>query len=253
MMMHLERPAPGNPDFVGTYRLRATHQQDNDPGVYTTVRIKAAEGVHYYIEARDNPSAPGAVSDQGVIADSVVVMEAVDAWPPGIYPKRPLNVQMILAAGGTWQPEAGGPVEIEYTRLVPATNPKEYEVTVTLKAEPQPDLKITPWGAPPWKSEDIWVDSSREGGGWDNPATAEPKEGNGERAWVDNVNRVFARVYNIGDGDAVGVVVRFRVNTPGGMGDSGQFVDLVTPAAQDIPGGEWRNFYAEWTPDVDEQ
>ena len=115
----------------------------------------------------------------------------------------------------------------------------------------RPDPRITPWNAPPWETGDIWIDSEREGGGWDDPATAVPKPSNGEAAWVNHVNRVYARITNNGAGDATGVTVRFKVNTPGGIGDAGQFVDLVTPAPVDIPAGESRNVFAEWTPTVD--
>ena len=241
----LQRPGPGMADFDQTFKVVPTAVEETAADTYTAIKIKSSESVYYYVEGRD--AIAGNVSD-ATPANNVVAMEAVDAWPPGIYPKRTLNEQTVLTAGAaTYKPDPT--VEITYVD-VNAGPPESYNVNVKIKAEERPDPRITPWGAPPWETADIWIDSEREGGGWDNPATAVPKPSNGEAAWVDHVNRVYARITNNGNGDATGVTVRFRVNTPGGIGDSGQFVDLITPASVDIPASESRNVYAEWTPTV---
>lgn len=243
----VERPDPGDPDFVQAFQVTPTAVPEMGAGTFAALKLESSDGVHYYVEGRN--SVAGNVSD-ALATDHVVVMEAVDAWPPGIYPKRTLNEQAVLASGDpTHSPDPT--VEISYTG-VNAGPPRSYDVEVRLKAGPQPDPRITPWGAPPWETTDVWVDSEREGGGWDDPATAMPKPDNGEAAWVNHVNRVYARIANVGEGDATGVQVRFQVNTPGGMGDAGQFVDLPMPAPIDIPAGESRNVYAEWTPTVGE-
>lgn len=243
----LTRPAPGSSDFDDTFLVVPTAIEETSASTRTALKIKSSDSVHYYVEGRD--SIAGNVSDASSSQD-VVVMEAVDAWPPGIYPKRTLNEQKVLNAGDpahTVDPT----VDVTYTS-VNSGSPDSYNINLKIKAEEQPDPKITPWGAPPWESPDIWIDSEREGGGWDDPATAVPKPENGESAWVDHANRVYARISNVGGGDATGVTVRFKVNVPGGMGDAGQFVDLPTPAPIDIPAGESRNVYAEWTPTVDQ-
>lgn len=243
----LERPDPGMPDFDDTFLVVPTAVEELSSGTVTAIKIKSSESVHYYVEGRD--AIAGNVSDTSP-NNFVVVMEAVDAWPPGIYPKRTLNEQEVLSAGDpAYQPDPT--IEITFVSVDPGP-PEAYNVNVKIKAEEQSDPKITPWGAPPWESPDIWIDSEREGGGWDDPATAVPKPQNGEATWVDHVNRVYAKISNIGGGDATGVTVRFRVNTPGGIGDSGTFVDLITPPSVDIPAGESRNVYAEWTPTVGE-
>lgn len=242
----LERPAPGLPDLDQTFKVVPTATEENSADTYTAIKIKSSESVNYYIEARDKIG--GYVSDSSA-NNLVVVMEAVDAWPFDIYPKRTLNEQKELASGApAHKPDPT--IEITYTG-VNAGPPESYNVKVKVKAEEQPDPKITPWGAPPWESSDIWIDSEKEGGGWDDPATALPKPGNGESAWVNHVNRVYARITNIGAGDATGIKVHFKVNIPGGIGDAGQFIDLPIPASVDIPAGELRNIYAEWTPTVD--
>ncbi len=243
----LTRPAPGDPDLDQTFKVTPTATPETGADTYTALKIESSSAVNYYVEGRN--AFAGNVSDVSA-SDDVVVMEAVDAWPPGIYPKRTLNEQKVLDAGDpAHSPEST--LQITYNS-VNAGPPRSYNVNVKLKAGPQPDPMITPWGAPPWETIDVWVDSEREGGGWDDPATATPKPDNGEAAWVNHANRVYARITNVGAGDASGVRVRFQVNTPGGMGDSGQFVDLTSPAPVDIPSGQSRNIWAEWTPTVGE-
>ncbi len=244
---YLVRPPAGNPDLNETIKVLPTELEENatDTDTYTAIKIKSSDTVHYYVEGRNFFA--GNASD--TTADKIVVlMEAVNAWPPGIYPKRTLNEQKVLSAGDpTYSPDPN--IEITYTGQNAGT-PETYNINVIVKAEDQPDPKITPWNAPPWETVDIWVDSQREGGGWDDPNTAPPKPGNGEATWVNHKNRVYARITNVGAAEAINVKVRFKVNTPGGVGDAGEYVYLVTPAPVDIPAGGWKNVYAEWTPDV---
>lgn len=243
----LARPAPGSPDLDLTFKLTPTATPNTVGDTFAALRIESSASVDYYVEGR---GAVGSNVSDAWARDDVVLMEAVDAWPPGIYPKRNLNEEKVLDAGDPpYSPDST--LEITYTGIN-SGSPPSYDVHVKLKAGPRSDPMITPWGAPPWETPDIWVDSEREGGGWDDPATATPKPGNGEAAWVDHVNRVFARVTNVGEGDATGVRVRFQVNTPGGMGDVGQFVDLPRSAWVDVPAGESRNVWTEWTPTVGE-
>jgi len=239
------RPAPGSVDYDNTFHILPTELKDTDASALTTVKVKSSDSVHYYIEGRNKFA--DKISDEGA-NKHVVVLEAIDAWPPGIYPKRTLNAQKILNAGdAAYKPDVN--TEIVYTG-VQSGAPETYTVQVKVKAEEQPDPKITPWSPPPWESVDIWVDSEREGGGWDDPATAVPKAGNGEASWVNHVNRVFAKISNVGGAEAKDVQVLFRVNTPGGIGDAGTYVDLPKPARVTIPAGGSVNAYAEWTPAV---
>ena len=241
----LSRPAVGSPDLNATYKVVPTAIEETAGDTYTAIKINSSASVNYYVEGRD--AIAGNVSDAGA-NNQVVVMEAVDAWPPGLYPKRNLNEQKVMTAGAAaHKPDPS--IEITYVSNNPGP-PESYNVNVKIKAPEQPDPSITPWGAPPWETIDVWIDSEREGGGWDDPATAVLKPSNGEAAWVNHVNRIYAKIANVGHGDATGVSVRFKVNTPGGIGDAGQFVDLVTPASVDIPAGTSRNVYAEWTPTV---
>ena len=61
---------------------------------------------------------------------------------------------------------------------------------------------------------------------------------------------MWAKITNAGDGPANNVTVKFKVNTPGGMGDAGQFVDLPTPAPINLAPNESKLVFAPWTPTV---
>jgi M6 family metalloprotease-like protein len=114
------------------------------------------------------------------------------------------------------------------------------------------DPAITPWGAPPWETTDIWIDSPRnmfntyaytDGSG--NPI------GNGDDAWVNQNNRVYARIRNAGTGTATNVRVQMYVNSPPGMGDAGPNWDFlgmfIIPS---IPSGGSATGFVNWTPTV---
>lgn len=63
------------------------------------------------------------------------------------------------------------------------------------------DLAVTPWEAPPYESSDIWVDNQAENG-WGvytyNDGNGNPIQ-NGDNVAVGEVNRLHARIHNLGD------------------------------------------------------
>lgn len=242
------RPPLGSADTDQDFVLEPTEAEDTFPARLTAIKIKSSDTVHYYVEGR--AVIAGRQSDQGITDRRVVVIQAIDTLPASILPQRNATLLTALAAGApAYQPEPGGNVQITFNS-VNAGTPPTYNVHVKMKALPQPDPKITPWSAPPWESSDVWVDSEREGGGFMSAATATPLPGNGEHAWVDHVNRVWAKVTNVGQGAATGVKVHFKVATPGGMGDTGQYADLPDPAPIDLAAGETKYVFTTWTPNV---
>jgi hypothetical protein len=132
-----------------------------------------------------------------------------------------------------------------------------YLVDVTREQKNFLDLAITPWGAPPYESPDIWIEHA------DGSLSTTPLPGNGEATrWSatydpaanggNPLNWIRVRVSNAGTVDATAVKVRVKLNQPGGMGDTGTWVSLPTSAGQDIPAGQSRIFNLPWTPKVNE-
>jgi hypothetical protein len=100
---------------------------------------------------------------------------------------------------------------------------------------PGPDPMITPWGArtdvpPYWQSPDIYV---KDAGG----TIVDPLKG--------QVNRLFARVTNIGDADATGVSVTFSF-LPYGAGTSGNAPKTIGTVTHDVPQGAPVEFEIAW-------
>ncbi|MDX2512114.1 MAG: hypothetical protein QNK25_08715 [Desulfobacterales bacterium] len=126
----------------------------------------------------------------------------------------------------------------------------EYLLPPALPSNPQ----ITPWGAPPWETVDIWIDSEKNGWGTyrytdgsGNPV------GNGDDTWVDHDNRVYFRISNAGDGDASNVRVQVYANHPPGMGDRGaDWRYLGTAIFPNIGAHTSEIGYVTWKTDVGE-
>lgn len=248
-VVELTRPTPGNPDLDQDFIIQPTEIEDTFANRLTAVKIKASDTVHYYVEGRRHIM--GNTSDQATPNQNILITETIDSLPVGIIPRRNVKLLTALNSGApVFRPEPSGNVEITFNNINSPGGDESYNVHVKLKAQPQPDPKITPWSPPPWESPDIWVDSEREGGGFQDPATATALPGNGEHAWVNHVNRVWAKITNVGDGPATNVQVKFQVNTPGGMGDAGQFVPLPDPAPIDLAPHESKMVFTTWTPTV---
>ena len=134
------------------------------------------------------------------------------------------------------------------------TNSKSYLVDISREQKNFLDLAITPWTAPPWQTDDIWIENN-DG----TPLSPVPLPMNGETTrWAPNWNAVLngplnwvrVRVSNQGTVEAKKVRVRVKVNTPGGIGDSGGWVMLPTSDPQDIAAGASAIFNIGWSPSV---
>ena len=111
---------------------------------------------------------------------------------------------------------------------------------------------ITPWGAPPYTSPDIWVDSEKnEWGTYRYSDSAGNPSGQGDVAWVDHINRIYVRVYNLGPGLATNVRVHVTVNNPPGMGDAGPYwVPVGTILFPSIAASGSAQDFVQWKPTV---
>lgn len=117
----------------------------------------------------------------------------------------------------------------------------------------KPDPMIIPWGAPPYETPDIWIDSERNGWGTYryNDGAGNPI-GNGDPVWVSRPdvardNRVYVRIRNLGTRVATNVRVEVFVNDPPGLGDRGaNWAFLGTILFPTIPAGDSRQDFVLW-------
>jgi len=142
------------------------------------------------------------------------------------------------------------------TITVVSQSGNDYNVRIQYPLPPsaKPDPMIIPWGAPPWESVDIWVDSEKNGWGtYRYSDSAGNPTGNGDDAWVGRNNRVYVRIRNIGPGTATNVRVQVVSNEPPGMGDSGSsWAYRGTMVFTSLAAGATAQDYVNWTPTVDQ-
>lgn len=168
-----------------------------------------------------------------------------DPDAPGNMSEAPLETGDFLA-----DPSSGLTITYESN----TGNNANVRVNYSLLGSDRPNPSITPWGAPPWETPDIWIDSSKNG--WDTylytSSDGDPI-GNGDRAWVDNSNRVYFKITNSGTLAATNVRVQAFVNSPPGMGDRGADWDyLGTVVIPNLAAGDTATEFVNWVPKVGE-
>jgi hypothetical protein len=131
----------------------------------------------------------------------------------------------------------------------------------------QPDVMLYPWTSPPgntWETTDIWIDSPVNGyntyryGTWNDLDGNPVPRGNGDDPAIGLVNRLYARVRNVGGAPASDVVVNFEITDPPGLGIAGAtgWASLGTlkpsefPDLANINPGEFVDVFLEWTPNI---
>ncbi len=182
--------------------------------------------------------------------------------PGNVRPVLDLSPSQDIDLTAAYPGYAG--IEIDVTGQIsgPAANPNAvtYLVDVTREQDDFLDLRIAPWGAPPYESPDIWIE---HGDKTESALSNVPLPDNGEPArWsatynpADNDNKplnwIRVLVTNSGTVDATDVQIRCQVNTPGGLGDTGGWSELPLSAPENIPAGGSKIFSFGWNPKVGE-
>jgi M6 family metalloprotease-like protein len=212
---------PVGSDIDTTITLRPLEQSSTGVQVIRIPKTTSASLVGYVVENRrqingdENLPAQGVLftmvnEDAGTALNSIVLD---DPASPGNLNDAPLDV------GGVYSDPT-----LNLTLTVLSQSGNDYNVRVQYRLPPasKPDPAITPWGAPPWESPDIWIDSQKNGWGtYRYKDTSGNPVGNGDDAWVNHANRIYVRVRNLGPGVATNVRVQVYQNDPPGMGDAG--------------------------------
>jgi len=201
------------------------------------------------------------IPDEGVLIERV--SEGASQWvelkaPPGG------DRNNLWKQGGAYSSGSDG-IFIVINKKVDDDN---YCITVRFSdGANQPDVMLYPWTSPPgntWETTDIWVDSPVNGfgtyryGSWNDLSSNPVPRGNGDDPAVGMVNRLYARVRNVGTQTATDVVVNWDVTDPPGVGIAGATgwapigtVDKNTfPGLASIAPGAFVDVYMDWTPNV---
>jgi hypothetical protein len=235
------------------------------------VRAKITDSLYYLISVRrqirgddlNGDFTPYGIPDEGVLIERVV--EGGNPWVT--VQGNGGNRNNLWHEGDVYTNAPDGFRVFINKSLDPQGD--NYRVIIDYnKAAVQPDIAMEPWRSPPgntWETTDIWIDSPLNGYDtyvapmWADVDGNLVPRGNGDPPAVGLVNRVYARVRNIGSQIATDVVVHIDVTDPLGVGIAGSngFVEIDSVDSTDfsnlasIPAGTYEDVYVEWTPEVD--
>jgi hypothetical protein len=261
--------------------LRAMEYDPAGEPDYQAIRAyTASQNVYYLVSVRrrvlgdDLNATFGGIPDEGVMIEKVVEggntnINDCPSDPTPCYRwvevKGPGGNADQLWHGGTndsWYFDDG--VGIQIGKALDADG-DHYPVAIKYDLSVQPDVAISPWRSAPsnsYESQDVWVDSPVNGygtyryGQWTSTYGDTVPIGNGDDPAVGQVNRIYARVRNIGTSDASNVVVHIDRTDPEGRGIAGSNgfiqIDTVTsaqfPGLATIPAGGYTDVYVDYTP-----
>jgi hypothetical protein len=210
-------------------------------------------------ELRDNGTGvtPG-IPDEGVLIERVA--ENGDPWV--VVQGRSGDRDKLWREGDQYQNTGDG----IFINVDKKFDDDDYSVTVRYTdGSNQPDVGMYSWLSPPgntYETTDIWIDSPVNGydtfryGTWSDLHGGTVPTGNGDDPAVGQVNRIYARVRNLGTLPATNVVVHFDITNPPGLGIAGSngFIELGSVSSAQFPGlasiaaGGSTDVYLEWTP-----
>jgi hypothetical protein len=135
---------------------------------------------------------------------------------------------------------------------VTAIDAYEIKVSYEISSLTPPDIWMPE--NPPWKVQEIWVDSPLNGMTFYQYHDGDPKvpnEGNGDNPWLGNVNSLCTRVTNIGQLPSSSVPVTFKWKTHNMGLPSDSFTEVGTVNTGPIPGGSFEDVCVNWVPEVE--
>ncbi|MCB9121932.1 MAG: hypothetical protein H6640_19585 [Caldilineaceae bacterium] len=230
------------------------------------VKVSITGSLYYMLSVRRKILGDDLNADFNGIPDEGVLIERVsEGSDPWVQVKgKGGNRNVLWKAGDTFDSGADGIVVV----ITQQPDVDNYCLTIRYnKNANQPDVMIYPWTSPPgntWETTDIWVDSPVNGygtfryGTWASLAGDIVPRGNGDDPAVGLVNRLYARVRNVGNQTATNVKVSFEVTDPPGLGIAGASgwaslgsVDSTSfPGLASIAPGTYVDVYVEWTPNI---
>lgn len=216
----------------------------------------ANETVYFMVEAR---KAGDANVDDLVPETGVLIYRVNKNISQGEGPVRIIDTDLTTAAGEPPLKDAALAVGQNTTNIngtgldvavAAGTGGANFNVTINFDPpETDNDTRITV-GDPSWTSPDIWIDSQKDG--FDENEGRTPQD-RGDDPVTGEVNRIYVRINNPGDGNAFDFDVFVRVSEPyhtvGGNADFNVFVEKKHFTI--LNAGATETFFVNWTPNND--
>lgn len=258
--------------------LWAMEYNPADKPNYQAMKANITGNLYYLISVRrrvlgddlNGDFTPFGIPDEGVIIERV--SEGANPWvtvmgngAAGGVCGAACDRDVLWHGGDTYDGGVDG-IDISVRNKVDDDN---YCVYITYDDQAfQPDIMMNPWVSPPgntWETTDIWVDSPLNGygtyryGQWDDGTGNLVPKGNGDDPATGQINRIYARVRNVGFSPATDVEVTWEMTDPPGLGIAGAngWAALGTVDKADFPGlasiaaGAFVDVYVDWTPNFE--
>lgn len=240
--------------------------ENTNPNQFHLVKIKIADGLHYFVEVRQRPlPSSTAIYDTNIPTPpsgaGVVITKVVDGVVNNNFRIRFLTLLQTDTSALTIGEEAINParnLKISVVNDNVVDRPRvcrvriEWNKAVTDNPSGLFDLRITPWdNGPNWETVDIWVDRPLFGT-FDNQDAAGNPIGNGDAPAVGSVNHFEARIHNDGVIDATNVQVTHYAINPPGVSDNGTWTPLKTNTLPFIAANSFSISSVDWIPQVRE-
>lgn len=240
------------------------------------VKIEITGSLYYLVSVRrrilgddlNGDFLPPGIPDEGVLIERV--SEGSDpkvrvigrGGSNGTCTPPVCNRNVLWHVGDTYN----GGTDGVFVEIMKKDGDDDYYIRVAYEDQAyQPDVMLNPWTSPPgntWETTDIWIDSPVNGydtyryGSWDDGSGNMVPRGNGDDPAVGQVNRLYARVRNIGFSTATDVVVKWEITDPPGLGIAGatgwvsigQVDKFDFPVLASISAGDYVDVYVDWTP-----
>ena len=237
--------------------------EDASPSRVHLLKIKVADGLHYYVQVRQRPGATaqiyddsiplaGAPNQGGVVVTSAIADELhTNQQTRFITLLHPNNV---LRQNDTVDDPART-IRITVVNDSVQAQPQVCRVRVewaqTVADDPNGsfDIKVDPWDSH-WQTPDIWVDRAPFGA-FDSALDAQGRPtGNGDSPRPLEINHFHTRVHVSGAMGASNVKVTFYSVVPPGVGDNGNWAPLTSQVIGNIGQGAFGDIFCNWTPVV---
>ncbi len=238
------------------------------------IKVKITDSLYYLISERRrilgdelNGYFPNGIPDVGILIERV--SEGAAKNDPWVEVRGNPNRDQLWHDGDIYNGGSDGVLmEVRFILPTEVLGRPGYCVTIRYNAlANQPDVMLYPWTSPPgntWETTDIWIDSPVNGYGtyrygmWNDLSGNSVPRGNGDDPAVGMINRLYARVRNVGTTPATDVVVNWEVADPLGVGIAGDngwkaigSVDKNSfPGLANIAPGAFMDVYVGWKPDV---
>jgi hypothetical protein len=237
--------------------------EDNSVSRFHLIKIKIADGLHFYVQVRQRPGTTTQVYDDNIpLAGApnqggVVVTSAIaDVLNTNQQTRfiTLLHPNNVLKQNDTVDDPARAlrvTVVNDSVQARPQVCKVRIEWAQTIADDPNGsfDLKVDPWDSN-WQTPDIWVDRAPFGM-FDNPNDAQGRPtDNGDRPRPMEINHFHSRVHVSGAMGASGVKVTFYAVFPPGVGDNGNWAPLASQTIANIGQDSFSDVFCNWTPVV---